>query len=322
MAALRQRSHWATLRKMNPYSYASVEPRFSLHLKETTDNCLHYTVGFLSAYPAQRQEHRTVLGEYFQPRKADNAPLVILLHGMGDYSVFPCKLLARSLVKKGIACFILYLVVHSKRMPEIKGRRFPSLTPEEWFESYQISVIDVRQVIDWAGGRDEIDKEKIAVIGISFGGFISAIAMSIDERIKSGVFIVMGGNGEKIAQQSKVGTIRKEYRRTDAEYNHIQESYRQYLAEVDENGFENVTPARDSFLTDPMTFAYRLRRRSVLMINALWDEAIPREAALDFWETCGRPAIKWFPATHAAIWLWYPFINREIVGFLSSTFKR
>jgi cephalosporin-C deacetylase-like acetyl esterase len=307
---------------MNPYDYARVTPRFSLYLKETADNYLHYTVGFLSTYQARRQEHRIVLGEYFQPRQAGKSPLVILLHGMGDYSVIPCKLLARSLVKKGIACFILYLVVHSRRMPEIKKRQFTSLTPEEWFENYRISVIDVCQVIDWAVGRDEIDGEKTAILGISFGGFISAIAMGIDERIKSGVFIVMGGNGEKIARQSKWNSIRKEYKRTAAEYNHVQKSYRRYLAAVDENGFENVTPARDSFLTDPMTFAYRLRRRRVLMINALWDEAIPREAALEFWETCGQPTIRWFPATHATIWLWYPFINRAIFDFLNSSFKK
>ena len=69
---------------------------------------------------------------------------------------------------------------------------------------------------------------------------------------------------------------------TEAEYRHIQESYEQYLAEVAEKGFENVTPPRKSSLTDPMAFAYRLRQHPVLMINARWDTAIPKEATLDF----------------------------------------
>jgi len=45
---------------------------------------------------------------------------------------------------------------------------------------------------------------------------------------------------------------------------------------------ENVTPVRKSFLTDPMTFAHLLQQRPLLMINALWDEFIPKEATLDF----------------------------------------
>jgi len=26
----------------------------------------------------------------------------------------------------------------------------PYLTPDEWFQSYQISVVDIRQIVDWA----------------------------------------------------------------------------------------------------------------------------------------------------------------------------
>jgi cephalosporin-C deacetylase-like acetyl esterase len=199
-------------------------------------------------------------------------------------------------------------------------QRFPYLTSEEWFQVYQTSVIEVRQVIDWASSRKEIDKEKIAMVGISFGGFISAIAMGIDERIGAGVFIVAGGNNEKISYMGSLSTIMKDYRRTEAEYQQIQQSYWQYLAEVAKKGLGKVTPPIKSFLTDPMTFAHRLRQRPVLMINARWDEAISAEATLDFWKESGEPDIIWLPATHATIWLWYPFISRKIAGFLRATF--
>jgi len=205
-------------------------------------------------------------------------------------------------------------------MPEAMSNRLPALTSEEWFEGYQVSVIDVRQVVDWAGGRAEINKEQIAVIGISFGGFISAIAMGIDKRIRVGVFLVAGGNSEKIMWLGKNRAVKTGYSRTESEYHHLQSSYARYLAEVAEKGFENVDPVRKSFLTDPMTFASYLRKRPVLMLNALWDEYIPRQATLDFWEACGKPAITWFPATHTTIWLWYPFISRKIAGFLRTTF--
>lgn len=305
---------------MNPYSYSSDELHANLQLKQTTRRWLRYTVDFPTAHPTRYEKNNTVRGDYFQPWGTEHAPLVILLHGMGDESLIPCKLLARALVKRGMACFVLYSAFHSRRMPETVRKRLHNLSPEEWFESYRISVIDVRQVMDWASSRNEINEEQIAVIGISFGGFISAITMGIDKRIGAGVFITTAGNSEKISRKSRKATMKKWYKRTEAEYNEIQSHYARYLAEVAEKGLENVTPAKKSFLIDPMTFAPYLRERPVLMLNALWDEYIPREATLDFWEACSKPTITWFPATHSTIWLWYPFISRKIARFLRSTF--
>ena len=306
---------------MDPYSYSNSEFPFNLNLKETTPKWSRYTVDFPSAHPTQHEENKTVRGEYFQPKGVDNAPLAILVHGMGDYGAIPCHFLARTLVKKGIACFVLYLVFHPCRMPEVIRNRLYQLTAEEWFEGYRISVIDVRQVIDWAGGIAEINQEQVAAVGISLGGFVSSIAMGIDKRIKAGVFLVSGGNSPKMVWKGSRRYMRG-YSYTEAEYNQIQSQYKQYLAEVAEKGFENVEPVRKGFLTDPLTFASLLRQRPVLMLNALWDGAVPREAVLDFWEACGKPAISWFPATHSAIWLWYPFISWKITRFLDSTFGR
>lgn len=307
---------------MNPYSYPQHKFQADLKLKQTTPRWWRYAVSFPTAHPTRYPENNAVRGEYFQPRQTDDTPLAILLHGMGDESLIPCQLLARVLVKQGIACFLLYSVFHSRRMPETVRQRLPDLTPEEWFEGYQISVIDVRQVIDWANSRAELNKEQIAVIGISFGGFISAIAMGVDNRIKAGIFITVGGNSVKIGQKSRKRAMKKRYQHSEAEYNHRQDRYARYLTEVAEKGIENVLPPSQSFLVDPLTFATYLRGRSVLMLNALWDEYIPKEAALDFWVASGKPAIVWLPASHATIWLWYPWIRREITRFLRSTFNR
>ena len=305
---------------MNPYSYVNEEPSFNLHLKGTTSKWLHYAVDFPTAHPTRYEENNTVYGEYFRPRGVDHAPLAILVHGMGDRSIIPCRLLARTLVKKGVACFILYLVFHSRRMPQALRESLPVLTSEYWYEGYRISVIDVRQIVDWAGTRPEINEEQVAVVGMSLGGFVSAIAMGVDKRIGAGVFIITGGNSEKICWGSRNSVIREGYGCTEAECHRIHSQYPKYLAEVAEKGLESVVPAKECFLTDTMTFAPYLRNRPMLMLNALWDEAIPREATLDFWEACGKPPIAWFPTTHASIWLLHPVVSRKIAGFLISTF--
>lgn len=143
-----------------------------------------------------------------------------------------------------------------------------------------------------------------------------AISMGVDKRISAGVFLVTGGNYENPAWLKEKRDSHKE-----AEYSKAREQYAQYLAEVIEKGGENVTPPKKSYLTDPLTFASYLRKRPVMMINALWDESVPRQATLDFWEACGKPVIRWFPATHTSIWLLYPLVRKQIVDFLRSIFS-
>jgi dienelactone hydrolase len=305
---------------MNPYGYTSNASQFNLQLKKENTDWRHYMVDFPAAFPARYEENHMARGEYFQPKGTVRAPLMIMLHGVGDHSVAPCKFLARNLARQGIASLVLYLVVHSSRMPKMVHKAMPNLDVDEWFEMYQTSVIEVRQVVDWAYQNAGIDEGRIAVFGISFGGFISAIAMGVDERIRAGVFFVSGGNSGKIAKKARSSILRRNYRSSEAEYMEAQETYARYLVEVAENGFEGVAPPTSNFLIDPMTFAHRLRQRPVLMINAKWDVFIPREATEDFWRQCGQPEIVWLTGGHSSIWLWYPTIKRRVSDFLGSTF--
>lgn len=306
---------------MNPYDYPRGEPRFNLGVERANSKWSRRSVEFATAGPASYEEGQIARGEYFRPLRADNIPLAIILHGLGDRSVIPCRLLARTLVKRGIACLVLYLVFHSSRMPEELRKRAPAFTSEEWLEGYRVSVVEIRQVVDWARSRPEIDHEHVAVVGISLGGFISAIAMGIDERLRAGVFITMGGNSEIITWKSKADTFRKTSTCTEEECRRAHSHYPKYLAEVAEKGFDNVTPLKQCFLTDAMTFAYRLQGRPILMINALWDKYIPRQATVEFWEACGKPAIDWLPGGHAGVWTLYPLMSRKVARFLSSNFS-
>ncbi|HEX9896949.1 MAG TPA: alpha/beta fold hydrolase [Dehalococcoidales bacterium] len=300
----------------NPFAYNSVQPRFDVRQLRQNKHWRHYTVDFPIAFPGLYQESNTAIGEYFQSQALHKAPLAILIHGWGDHSTFPMHFLARNLTRKGIHCFVLYLPFHSRRLPREMKKRSPNFTQEEWFDGYRIAVTDVRQILDWAENRDEIDKKRVAVVGLSLGAFVSSIAMGIDDRINAGVFIVSGGNSAKIQQHSRFAKFRKQYRFEQKDYEDYQKSYEQYLQDVAVRGWENIEPARQSFFIDPLTYAYRLKKRPVLMINALWDEFIPRENTLEFQKACGGCELIWFPTSHATIWSFYSLIARRIYRFL------
>jgi cephalosporin-C deacetylase-like acetyl esterase len=302
---------------MDPYGYDNNKLVARSVLRKETPKLIHNTIYIESALDTGYSENGVIKAEYYWPKVNNRTPLVILVHGMGDHSVIPCKLLARSLLKKGVACSIPYLTIHSKRIPKVMQDHMPYLTPEEWFQSYRISVTDIRQLIDWSSYRAEIDSQQVTVLGISFGGFVSMIAMGIDQRIKAGVFIVTSGNSSKISWLSRTGQYRKRYPRTESEYLEIQRSYDKYLEDISIKGFGNVVPGNKSFYTDPLTFASDLRRRPILMINALWDKYIPRETVIELWHALGEPTIKWIPSGHTSIWLWYSAIRKSIMSLFN-----
>ena len=74
---------------------------------------------------------------------------------MGNSSLIPPRLLASSLVSSGFACFIPRMAINSERTPRIKDRA-NILSPEEWLEAYRDSVIEVRQIVDWAQENPEL----------------------------------------------------------------------------------------------------------------------------------------------------------------------
>jgi dienelactone hydrolase len=299
----------------NPYLYTPQNNGVSCSLKEENKNWKAYTVTFPSAINTRHLGNIQVLGEYLLPKDSKKAPLAILVHGMGNSSIGPCRRIAHTLAGKGIASFILYLVFHGRRATPLIKAKYPSLSAEEWFESYQISIIDVQQVIDWAGRQAEIDQGSISIIGISFGGMISSIAMALDRRIKAGVFIVAGGNSEKMTRHSLL--LRWQYKTGKTEYDRNLKAYDDYLAEVRQKGFEHVPAAKNGYLIDPLTFSGYLKGRPLLMLNAFWDEMIPRVSTLDLWQALDKPAIHWYPATHASIWAWYPLMGPRIARFIT-----
>jgi pimeloyl-ACP methyl ester carboxylesterase len=305
---------------INPFVYEKGQPRVEKRVVGQNQHYRRYTISFPIAFPDLFQESNTAYGDYFQSLGHDKAPLVILVHGWGDHSVFPMHMLARNLTRQGMHCFVLYLPFHSKRFPpEMKKRRY-NLTPEEWFAGYRIAVTDIRQIIDWAETVGEIDSSRVAVLGLSLGAITGSIVMGVDDRISTGIFIVSGGNTQKIAQHSRFSTFRRRYRISKQDYEVNQKSYLAYLELVKENGWEKVEPAQPYYLIDPLTYAYHLRGRPVLMINARWDEFIPAETSLEFQHACGDCELMWLPASHTSIWFFYPLVIQRISRFLKSAF--
>ncbi len=171
--------------------------QFDVRLLASTSSRAHYEITFPAPLPAGFDEGNTVYVDYFVPQKAGKVPLVILVPGYGDESIAPCLTMARLLVKQSLATMVLYLPIHSRRLPEdMKGGVSPG-SPQAWLDTYRSAVMEIRRLVDWAATREEIDSARVGVAGFSLGGMVSSIAMALDKRISAGIFIVIGGNMER-----------------------------------------------------------------------------------------------------------------------------
>ncbi len=251
-------------------------------------------------------------GEYYAPRGSQPAPLVVIAHGMGDTSLVPARLLAGALQGAGWACYVPHLPILAARTPRMAHPQ--SLRPQDWADLYRLSVVEVRQALDWAEGRRELDHARTAIVGVSFGGFVAAISMGVDRRLGAGVLVESGGNSIAINELSR--TMRRRFPGPPVDYAAQQRRYRAYLQEVARRGLDAVTPPELFFWYDPLTFAADLKGRPLFLIGALQDEIIPRACVREMWQATGRGELLWLPGTHLTIWLWYPLISLRLKRFL------
>ena len=305
---------------INPFLYTASPAVFNLQLIKQNNHSRQYSVDFPVVTSNYFPGGEIARGEYFEPIGTEKCPLVIMIHGWGDRSVLPLKWMIDGLIKRGTACFILYLPFHTNSLPPEMKRRLSRLTQDEWFTGYQTAVTDVRQILDWAGGNKQINSNQISVISLSLGAIVGSLAMGIDNRIKAGVFIVHGGNTGKIMQTNIVSKFGNKYRLPLNIYQENQENYANYLDEVRQKGFDNVVPMQRNYLIDPLTYAPMLKGRKILMINARWDEIFPQDSSEDFRKACGGCEQFVLQASHASIWIWYPIIVHRINKFLELSY--
>ena len=302
---------------MNPFDYKPGPGNFKLDLVRSNPFHDLFKVSFTSAAVPRLIGSDIATADYYRPKTCRPVPFVVLLHGIGRTSVIPPTFMAKTLADAGVACFVPRLVINPSRTPRL-GTRNRQMSIEEWFDAYRVSVIETRQIIDWAQNRTELDPARTGLLGISFGAFTASITMGRDKRVSAGVLIECGGNSIKINRTSSA--MRARFMGLVLDHDKLLNEYDSFLEEVAGVGFDRAEPAHQSFLSDPLTYAEALKGRPLLMINAKSDEFIPAESARDLWNATGRGDILWVPGKHITVWIRYGMISRKVKSYLTSAF--
>ena len=173
---------------------------------------------------------------------------MIVLHILGgDFDL--ARLFCRSLAQQGVAALFVKMPYYGPRRTPGSPARMVSLDPEATVRGMTQAVLDIRQAAAWLAAQEEVDPERLGIMGISLGGITSALAAAAEPRLQNVCLILAGGDigprglGFASSGSSSAGALDR------------QGGTRESLVEL-------LSPV------DPVTYAQNVRGRRILMLNA------------------------------------------------------
>jgi dienelactone hydrolase len=215
---------------------------------------------------------------------------LLMLHGVWRQDRDFEDRMCRELAQHGVTTALLSLPFHWERSREgvPSGAQFFSADPLWTGAACRQAVIDARAALGWLRERGG----PVGLIGFSLGGIIAHLLMSL-EPLDLGISVLAGGNTAGVVWE---GTLTRAYREA-----------------MQARGITYRRLAALWRIGNPSLFAARVRARRVLMVNARYDQVIPRRYTEELWHALGQPMIRWLAAGHITAFLFRHVIVDEVL---------
>lgn len=251
-------------------------------------------------FPSARAErwplvHATL---YLPAARAERVPAAVVVHHLGG-SFDAEKVLAQHLAVNGVAALFVSLPNYGARREPGTREGFLSLGPEVGFATFQQAVLDVIRGGDALRALPEVDPERVGLVGVSLGAFVTAVARGVDPRLGRTALLLGGGDLPGLLAA-------------------LPDELRQQRPEGLE--LESLAPLLRP--VDPLTFAARIAREDVYMVNARRDEIVPESCTLALWEGLERPRIEWLDCGHYGIVLHLPRLFNAVLDHLRGELRQ
>ncbi len=237
----------------------------------------------------------------YLPNEGKRFPLVLLLPiTSGDYF---SKGFAVYFAEQGYAC------VRFRSQGDI-GRLYGSPVSLALFRDLlRARVIDARRVLDWTLQRQEIDPDRIALVGLSHGALVGSLVAAVEPRIRATALLLGGGDLAAIIRDSHQHSLERLRDKVLADEGLTRQSFHSWAAPT----LEDV---------DPLTYAPLVSPREILMINARFDRVIPRPNVESLWRAFGRPELVWLPTGHYTAGLLTSYARHKIAAHFARIFEQ
>ncbi|MFP4057307.1 MAG: C45 family autoproteolytic acyltransferase/hydrolase [Candidatus Brocadiia bacterium] len=287
----------ATNKLLQSYNFAPHPFPWRMRLCAQEEHCTVYRLAFPSPAKLPMLQTQVVHGEYYVPVPAPRgAPAVVVLHIL-DGRFVVARLICRHFAAEGVPSLMLQMPYYGWRRPP--GRSLDRLIwakPRRMFDAMHATAMDLRRAACWLQQRPEVHPRRLGLVGVSLGAIAAALGTGVDPRFERTVLVLGGGDPAAILWHAP------ETRRV-----------RQRLEEL---GYTLARVRELARPVDPVQFAHRVDPREVLMINARYDDTVPRQCTEALWEAMGKPAIEWRPAGHYGMSLFIPVVLPRALRFV------
>lgn len=252
---------------------------------------------------------------YYVSRRAGARSLVVVLPIWGSHP-YPSRKMARTLRRRSGGD--LHVVEVLGREPLFYWDEMREAPTEDAFIelSEQMTgrvmdmVVAIRQLVDWAERQEEIDGDRIGIVGFSMGAIVAAIALGVDERFAGGALMMGAAKpGEVFATcNGDPGRVRKTVLER---FGWSRERYQALFEELFAPG-------------DPRRWSARYDPSRLLIIDGAFDGCMSRSARRALWEATGRPErLRFFTRHKWAFLALTPFTlniaGKKIHSFMDET---
>lgn len=260
------------------------------------------TIAFPSPYTSPVKCNNIVHGEYFlaagderDATATPRRPAVIVLHILdGRFTV--ARAVCNRLALAGIHSLLVKMPYYGPRRPKDTQalERSMRADPDLLIAGVKQAVMDVRRAARWLAARPEVDARRIGLCGVSLGGFVAATTAGVDGRFPRVAVLLAGGDLTTV-----LNTQAREVRK-------LKEA-------IAERGWDADRLKRLLDPIDPLTYASRLRRSHVLMINGRTDGIVPASCAEKLAKAADAKII-WYPANHYSMVMYVPAALGQMIG--------
>jgi dienelactone hydrolase len=261
-------------------------------------------VRFPSPVKSRFASNNTVWGHFYLPEgKEGRLPCILVLPVMAAPNLWIEERFVKRFVKDGFAVFLMegpYQFHRRVDSSQPSGQVFLARTAPGLAFNFKQSMADARRSLDWLENHPRIDKARIGIFGVSLGGMVSAAVYSQDKRPRHAVFLLAGADFPALAQESAMT--------------------RKFMKSA---GIAAAELRQAWAGMDPVDFAAKNAGKSALLINARWDQVVPRDNADKLRSAFPASRQEWVSGGHySAIvhLLWVPGrISRDFAEHLAGS---
>jgi dienelactone hydrolase len=214
-------------------------------------------------------------------------PAVIMIQHFwgGSKDAAYIAILTSALAGRGYATIAIDAQYHGERRRSDRSQKLFDVRSPEMRDAFVQTVLDLRRALDLLQRRRDVDHGRVGYLGVSMGAILGTVFSAVDERVDAVCLLVGGGDLRRLVEASPSREVA-----------------------------DNVR------IMDPVNYAAMISPRPLLMINALGDEAVPRDCAQRLFDAARRPKrIEWYDGGHTD--LGRPEIGRWITEFFDAALK-